>query len=69
MDEYTGNKYTILHALSVLQDRLQVGTNLNFLVVVGDGNHLYTLKIEYSSAGSSHCQAIGVSLKIIRQSP
>ena len=52
LDEYTDNEDTILHALSVLQERLQVGTNLNFLGVVGDGKtygHLHTLKIEYGS--------------------
>ena len=52
LDEYADNKDTILHALSVLQDKLQVGTKVNFLGVVGDGKtyfHLHTLKIEYGS--------------------
>lgn len=52
LDEHADNKDTILHTLSVQQDKLQVGTKLNFLGVVGDGktyDHLHTLKIEYGA--------------------
>ena len=52
LDEYADNKDTILHSLSVLQDKLQVGRKLNYLGVVGDGKtyeHLHTLKIEYGA--------------------
>ena len=40
---------TILHTLAVLQDKLQVGTRLKVLGVIGDGktyDHLHALKIE-----------------------
>ena len=33
LDEYADNKHTILNALSVLQDKLKVGTKINFLVM------------------------------------
>ena len=52
LDEYADNKDTILHNLAVLQDKLQVGTRLKFLGVVGDGktyNPLHALKIEYGA--------------------
>ena len=43
-----------MNALSVLQDKLKVGTKVKFLGVVGDGKtydhlHLHALKIEYGS--------------------
>ena len=52
LDEYADNKDAILHTLAVLQDKLQVGTQLNFLGVAGDGktyDHLHALKIEYGA--------------------
>ena len=36
LDDYADNKDTILHTLSVLRDKLQVGTKLNYLGVVDD---------------------------------
>ena len=42
----------ILHTLTVLQDKLQAGTQLKFLGVVGHRktyDHLHTLKIEYGA--------------------
>ena len=52
LDEYADKKDTILNALSVLQDKLKVGTKVKFLGVVGDRktyDHLHALKIEYGS--------------------
>ena len=50
LNEYADNKDTILNTLALLQERLEIGTNVKYSGVVGDGktyNHLHALKVEY----------------------
>ena len=50
LDKYADNKETIINTLALLQERLEVGTKLKYLAVVGDGktyDHLHALKVEY----------------------
>ena len=50
LDEYADNKDTILNTLALLQERLEIGTSVTHLGVVGDGktyDHLHALKVEY----------------------
>ena len=50
LDEYADNKDTILNTLALLQEKLEIGTSVKYLGVVGDGktyDHLHSLKVEY----------------------
>ena len=52
LNEYADNKDTSLNTLrlALLQERLEIGTSVTYLGVVGDGktyNHLHALKVEY----------------------
>ena len=50
LNEYADNKDTILNTLALLQERLEIGTSVKYLGVVGDGktyDHLHALKVEY----------------------
>jgi hypothetical protein len=50
IDEYADNKDTILNTLALLQEKLEVGSKIKYLGVVGDGktyDHLHALKVEY----------------------
>ena len=67
LNEYSDNKDTILNVLSVLQDKLKVGTNANFLGVIGDGktyDHQHTLKIEYGSEANPVARRLAYPQKL-----
>jgi hypothetical protein len=53
LDETADSKATVLKTLNILHKKFQIGKNLQYLVVVGDGksyDHLIKLKSEYGGS-------------------